>query len=745
MRCLHTFVKRFTLAVLFMSATQLWAQPSAADKKTIDELLLKAQGLFNTNRYDSASKLTIDAVALARQKNYPVAEATAYDLMADLMLQNGKMKQVRHYDSLLFPVASTIKDTSLLINFYNRSGVFYSEQGKVKESEESYQQALAIGLDKKQSSKTAEVYSNLGSLNLSTGNKDKAVELFFKALKLFEVNGNEKGEGETYSNISSAFYLMGRVDDAIAYQKKSIDIRENISDMPGLVITNVNIGQLYILKENYPLALQHLAASVKYADQLNNPRLKGSAYSGMSAYYTRTKDFKAALEWQSKAIVLFEETDNKPLLSRLYVAAGNMANISNDSLKAVEYFNKALNLAMLIGNKDNISNAHEKLSAFYQSRGDLQKALQYYKQHILYKDSIAATSTVSKIEEIRTKYETEKKDNEIAKLMTEQRIRQLEIEKQKAIIDGNKLVAKQKEDEIKLLSQQRALQEAAFQKSQEELEKQLLVAKNNEQALKLSQQELQLTNKENQLKEKELAVQKQFRNFMIAGVLVAFLLALVLFNRYKLKRKLNEQRQLLDVRNSISRNLHDDIGASLSNINILNELTKRNVADSDKAQGYLAKAGDDIQRISESLSDIVWNINPQYDNLDNLFIRMKRYAADMLDGKNIEAEIHFPGDTESLSMPMDQRRDFYLIFKEAVNNLVKYSKATKAEVKVSFTENTIHLRVEDNGNGFEEDKIRAGNGLQNMKLRAEQWKGKLSVNSVPGKGTAVVLDMKIAR
>ena len=197
------------------------------------------------------------------------------------------------------------------------------------------------------------------------------------------------------------------------------------------------------------------------------------------------------------------------------------------------------------------------------------------------------------------------------------------------------------------------------------------------------------------------------------------------------------------MRNNISRNLHDDIGASLSNINILNELTKRNMNDEGKAKAYLAKAGDDIQRISESLSDIVWNINPQYDDLDNLFIRMKRYAADMLDGKDIAAQLIFPADTEKMYMPMDQRRDFYLIFKEAVNNLAKYSKATEATVEVRSSDHSIHLLVADNGKGFDVKNNRSGNGIQNMKQRAAKWQAVLQVQSAPEKGTVIALEMKI--
>jgi signal transduction histidine kinase len=198
-----------------------------------------------------------------------------------------------------------------------------------------------------------------------------------------------------------------------------------------------------------------------------------------------------------------------------------------------------------------------------------------------------------------------------------------------------------------------------------------------------------------------------------------------------------------NLRNNISKDLHDDIGASLSNINILNELTRRNIGQPEKSKEYLAKASEDIQRISESLSDIVWNINPKYDDPENLFIRMKRYVADMLDGKNINGEFDFPDNAAKFTLSMTRRRDLYLIFKEAVNNLIKYSGASNAVIKVSVTEQHISLLIKDDGKGFDRSTVRMGNGLQNMEQRAKAAGGVLSVHSIPGKGTTVELVMKV--
>jgi ligand-binding sensor domain-containing protein/two-component sensor histidine kinase len=230
--------------------------------------------------------------------------------------------------------------------------------------------------------------------------------------------------------------------------------------------------------------------------------------------------------------------------------------------------------------------------------------------------------------------------------------------------------------------------------------------------------------------------------FWKKGWFIALLALLAVAGSYLIFRyRLAQLKKLQDMRNNISRDLHDDIGASLSNINILNELAKRNVSDPVKAKEYLDKSGEDIQRISESLSDIVWNINPRYDDLQNLFVRMKRYAADMMDGKNIRYSLEFPDDVTEVSLSMEKRRDFYLIFKEAVNNLVKYSRAAQALLKVEIIRKKIILTVQDNGCGFDMQLQRHGNGIANMQQRAQVSGGHLVITSGLGRGTEVKLEL----
>jgi signal transduction histidine kinase len=284
------------------------------------------------------------------------------------------------------------------------------------------------------------------------------------------------------------------------------------------------------------------------------------------------------------------------------------------------------------------------------------------------------------------------------------------------------------------LSKEKELQDLQINRQGQVLEKQVLEAKTREQKLRFAEIE-------KSLRDKEIKNQKLVRNLLLAVLALVLSLGAISFNRYQLGKKLEQQKGLLAMRSHISQDLHDDIGASLSNINILNELAKRNLTQPEKSREYLAKASEDIQRISESLSDIVWNINPRYDDAESLFIRMKRYAADMFDARNIIGQFTFPDEIKNMNITMAQRRDLYLIFKEAVNNLVKYSGAANAVIQISMAGKTISMLVKDDGKGFDAASAEKGNGLRNMRQRAQASGAEISIKSQMGKGTEIYLQL----
>jgi two-component system sensor histidine kinase UhpB len=720
-------------ALLFCLATFCQKKNALPDTASLRRSLNQAALLYKKTFYDSAIHTCNEVLQQTEKQNLKLFSATAYDLLAEIMVANGKMGTVPKYDSLILPIATQYKDTGLIINARNREGIYLVEQGKTSEAADQYLAILNMRLEKEQSLKTAEVYTNMASLYMTLSKNDQAMNWFFKAVRLYDKYGDNSGLGETYSNISSIYYIMGRISEAIDFQKKSIFYREKQNDIQGLVIPHINIGQLYILRDSFTLALDHLKQAVVYAEKINNTKLKAGAYSGMSTYYVKSKDFPKALEWQNKSIALFEETNNKPLLSRLYVAAGNLANATNDSIGALAFYKKGLALSLQLGNKENIANAYDKMSVFFFSHKDYENAYRNYKITTLYRDSIASASALGNIEKVKIEYETEKKDNEILKMANEQRIKELQIEKQKALLDGNLLEAQRKENEIELLSKARELQTLKIKQQDEELEKQVLLARNNEQ-------QLQLAEKEKQLQQKQLRNSTLTRNFILAGVLLLALVGYFLFNRYQLRRKIKEQEALLAVRNNIAKDLHDEIGSTLTSIKILSEVSGKNLQkDHARTSVFLQKITEQSAAVQQGISDIVWAVKPENDKLENMVIRMREYAAQTLESKNVHTVINIDEAILDKTLDMNQRRDLFLVFKEAVNNIAKYAGATEVQVRIGKVDNNLQLQVTDNGCGFDMDKQTSSSGLKNMQDRALSLNGMLGIYSKPGKGTAITL------
>jgi signal transduction histidine kinase len=140
------------------------------------------------------------------------------------------------------------------------------------------------------------------------------------------------------------------------------------------------------------------------------------------------------------------------------------------------------------------------------------------------------------------------------------------------------------------------------------------------------------------------------------------------------------------------------------------------------------------------VSEIVWVTNPKNDTVDNLIAYLRAYAAEFFDSIAISCRMDFPSQAPPLPVKGEVRRDIFLVFKEALTNVAKHSGASEVDIglQVDAKEGcALHIQVRDNGRGFNLDDTSAGNGLKNMRNRAEKRRGTLHVRSAPGTGTQV--------
>ena len=143
------------------------------------------------------------------------------------------------------------------------------------------------------------------------------------------------------------------------------------------------------------------------------------------------------------------------------------------------------------------------------------------------------------------------------------------------------------------------------------------------------------------------------------------------------------------------------------------------------------------------MDDIVWSINPDNDTLENLLERFRRFASALLEAKEIHYNVNIEANVRNVKLVMEERQHIYMILKEAINNLVKYSCCTLAEISVMYQHKHLEITVRDNGIGFDQGRVRSGNGLINIKYRADKMNASLQIISNPGAGTSVLLKLKI--
>jgi ligand-binding sensor domain-containing protein/signal transduction histidine kinase len=230
-------------------------------------------------------------------------------------------------------------------------------------------------------------------------------------------------------------------------------------------------------------------------------------------------------------------------------------------------------------------------------------------------------------------------------------------------------------------------------------------------------------------------------------ILAACAIGGLLFALYRFR--VNKLLEIERLRSSIATDLHDDIGSTLTEIALYSDVSLRELrskqverkvnGDMSKVESLLEDIGTTSRGLIDAMNDIVWAVDPKNDSFEFLLLRMKTHAARMFDAKGINYEIDIPEELSALHLPLGFRRRFYLIFKEAVNNIMRHAHPTKVLLKIRREGRSLVMTIVDDGKGFDVELANEGNGLSNMQKRAESLNGSLAIESAPDKGTTVRL------
>jgi signal transduction histidine kinase len=227
-----------------------------------------------------------------------------------------------------------------------------------------------------------------------------------------------------------------------------------------------------------------------------------------------------------------------------------------------------------------------------------------------------------------------------------------------------------------------------------------------------------------------------------------------LAEKYQLSKQVESQQALLNERLRISRELHDDIGSTLGSISIYSEVAKKRTEKNENTNEVLSKIGLASRELIDKMSDIVWSLNPGNESFEQLQNRMLAFAAMILAPRNIQYDLIADEGLTEMHFTGEQLKNIFLIFKEALHNIVKYADCKTVHITLSVKNNSLLMTVRDNGKGFDADQIDTneittrnehlgGNGIKNMNARANDLHADLCIHSKINEGTTVQLSLQL--
>jgi signal transduction histidine kinase len=597
-------------------------------------------------------------------------------------------------------------------------------------------------------------YGQMVPIQLNTGHADSAQYYLSQLQKLYETTSLEPVK-LNYNFVAGLFYqIQGNYRKALDYMLESlkeIAIRAKEKPVLGNRITlagqNLNIGNNYDMLGDYKSALQYHLKALQLFEELDNKKGVSFCYQGIGTDFLKLSQYPQAWAYTEKSKVIKRELGDERGVATALMQLGNICVATKQYDSAINFFMQSLKMARALQLTSEEAELNTAIGQAYALKKDVPNAEYYYNNSKLLAQQIRDSSRVAAADAALTALQTtihkqqtaEKELVSTLKTSIEAGDKQSELLNYQYLADhytGTKEFEKALAYSNKFHEINDSLQSMNVQMQMKKMEEQYNLEK-KEQEIALLKKDQQVTH---------LSLQKQ-KTFQVGTALFLFLLVLIGFlviNRYLIVQKARRLIEMEKMRNRIAQDLHDDIGSALTSINVLSNVAiQANEKEDGLMQTSFKKIKERSSAIMESMDDIVWAINPQNDTMEQLLFRMKEFAGEILEPLNIHYSFDESGNFSSIKLDIRKRKDLYLIFKEAVNNSAKYSQCNNLLIRLYEKKQFLQMDIEDDGKGFSEEIIRNGNGLKNMRERAESMSATIRIDSIVSKGTQIAVNIPI--
>lgn len=684
------------------------------------------------------------------------------------------------------------------IYFFARSNALYyrNQRGDV----DGFHKAIAI-FDKNKNTFLAGLARRHLARQYDAGQQfTESRKNYHMAIDQLEAMGEWRELQRAYYEMGRSFFMTYEIDSSAFYLHRALRYAEEVKENNRIFLSAGFLGELYLVSGNDANAMKYL----RYALDNRTPQTsRVEARSRLASYagcLAANKEFQKAEEIMKEYEALNSKLGDDwgavmllKLKGTFEFYKGNYASAKRYFLdcwsrsKAIEAYTFDLkNIAFMLarseyetGDYDNAIRhaqvvsrlaadllfkidqvgANQIIAESYEKKRMLDSAFFYTKLYYRMLDSLSVIEKEKAVAEVSARYETEKKEQQIKLLEKEKDLYGFQLRLKGEQLEKQQLLDTRRSQELALLSQQNEINKL-------EASSKTLALENQEREIGKKQNELRLLSRENELQAAIVKTESQRKNFAYGSIIVILLLSAFIYYRSHQNKKLSKrlaaslvelkqaQEQLIrtekekeaeNIRVRISRDIHDEVGATLSGVALFSEIAKQKVEQrqSQDASVYLQHITANSKEMVEKMSDIVWAINPQNDSFDRIIAKLESYAFNLCAGKGIRLHLDIGKSVRSYYPGMQVRKNIYMLMKEAINNAVKYSACKNIYLSMQNNQgNLVTAEIRDDGQGFDINEVKAGNGLNNIRARAAELNATLDIDTAPGNGTAIRLQFE---
>jgi len=589
--------------------------------------------------------------------------------------------------------------------------------------------------------RTARIYISYALIQSDQADYDSANHFFRKAKLITDSRPDEVTLRSAYHNgLGLLEKKKGNYQEALKNYKIVAELGEAKLGKENIAGNMLNIANVYGHLGNRRLAIRYLFDALKMFEKIGNEKGMSYCYTSLGTTLLQQEEFTQAKVYLLKSLAMKEKAGDKRGIANACNELGLVHMNLKDYPRAEHYVNRTLETSKALGLHELYITGLIHKAKVLRMQGRLEEASTSLNEARPLAEKLPNASVLSTLEaEVGKLYAEQRSNGEaIAQLITSaesaSRANNIEAHLNSLLFLSEAYYKNhQYKEAYDVFQRYHVLEDSARGKAlklgYKELETKYGVEKKDA--------EIELLRKDKEIMIQTEKKQRAIQTVVAIGVVSIIIIAGLLINHYRVISRTKRLLELERVRNSIARDLHDDIGSAISSIQILSNVALQNNADQPNRNVHLEKIANQSGSIMERMSDIVWSIHPGNDSLHLVTSKMKEFTSEILEPKNIQYNFTGTHNGTDTVLGLEIKRNLFLMYKEILNNAAKYSGASLVSIEFSLAKETLILHVADNGRGFDVQTVRKGNGLTNINERSRAMNAACTINSTPGIGTSV--------